>query len=82
MKRPDIESILINRMTFEEIRLCQYALELERQIKELKETTCRDCGAVTKPGTGNARCQSCWDDRMGADAYSDYHEGSESEEPK
>lgn len=26
---------------------------------------CIDCGADTKPGKGSARCEECWDSRLG-----------------
>ena len=26
---------------------------------------CKDCGVVTKPGVGQSRCPSCWDDKCG-----------------
>lgn len=30
-----------------------------------KKTFCKDCGVETKPGSGSARCPSCWNDRLG-----------------
>lgn len=30
-----------------------------------KKSFCKDCGVETEPGSGSARCPSCWDDKCG-----------------
>lgn len=45
---------------------CGRVASIEIKFKAAKkETTCKDCGAKTKPGKGSARCPSCWEDRCG-----------------
>jgi len=40
-------------------------LEDLRKLVAVEPTTCKDCGVLTEPGKGSARCPSCWEDRCG-----------------
>ena len=59
-----LENLYSRQLTHEQIKYLMDAVEVA-EIDLTEVTTCKDCGQVTKPGAGSARCPDCWSDRFG-----------------